>query len=457
MVNSFCGSISHLHKIIHALVKADEKLSVQQSLFYGFQSLLACNLFLGPFVLIAIFQMDVSLAAAFIGMTFFACGIATIIQSGFFLKMQVIQGVSFATFGAIIAVVMGADFATLVGALMVSSVVIILLGQFKLFSKLVRRFIPGLVAGTVIIVVGMALMPITFTSLIGLPGNPGANFLIAGVTFFSLLVFMRLGGSGNTLGKVLNVGGVIYAIVLGTIVASFYGQVDFSPVASAPWFAIPKLFPFGAPKFELNAILVFVVIMLISMIESIGTWFTITEMSGEEVNDERMDKGVIGEGLGVFIGSFIGGLPVSSYASNTGVLMVTKVFSRYAAIAAGAIAVTMAFFPKLMFLIAVVPASVIWGVYGIVCIAIVMSGFNSIRRYPTTERNSLVVGIAILATIGTGLLPMAITGSMPGIVSYLFQAAIAIGCIAAIVANLVLPEKKEDLVVETNNSQSVAL
>ena len=109
-------------------VHSDEKLSPKASLFYGFQSLLACNLFLGPLVVIGVLQYDVAMAAAFIGMTFFACGIATIVQSGFFLKMQVIQGMSFACFGAIFAIVMGADFPTLIGALLVSSLFIILLG-----------------------------------------------------------------------------------------------------------------------------------------------------------------------------------------------------------------------------------------------------------------------------------------------------------------------------------------
>lgn len=438
-------------------VKSNEKLSIQNAFFYGFQSLLACNLFLGPIILIGIFQMDVTKAAAFIGMTFLACGLATIIQSGFFLKMQVIQGVSFATFGAIIAVVMGADWATLVGALIVSSIFIILLGYFKLFSKLVNKFIPGLIAGTVIIVVGTALIPVTFSSIVNLPGKPGVNFFIAAITFLCLVVFMRLGRLQNRVGKLLSIGGVIYAIVIGTIVASFFGQVDMSPVIAADWFNIPKLLPFGAPKFELNSILVFLVIMVISMIESIGTWFTLTELSGEEVNDARIDKGVMGEGIGVLVGSFVGGLPVSSYASNTGVLVMTKVFSRYAAIAAGVIAIVMAFCPKLMYLIAIVPSSVIWGVYTLVAISVLMSGFNSIHKYPTTERNNLVVGMAIFMTVGAGLLPMSIVGAMPGIISYLFQAAIAIGVITAVAANLLLPAKAEDkiLVSELQSKTSI--
>ena len=423
---------------------SNDKIGIKNSFFYGFQSLLACNLFLGPIVLIGIFQMDVAAAAAFIGTTFLACGIATLLQAGLFLKMQVIQGVSFATFGAIVAVVMGADWPTLVGALLVSSAFIFILGATRVFSKLVRIFIPGLIAGTVIIIVGLALIPVTFTSIVGLPGNPGVNFFIAGITFVAVVLFMRLGQFKSKFSQLINIGSVIYAMILGTIVAAFFGQVDLSPVMDAPWFAIPKLFPFGPPKFEMNSILIFLVIMIISMLESVGTWFTITELSGEEVDDKRLDKGVMGEGIGVFIGSLFGCLPISSYASNTGVLVITKVFSRYAALAAGVIAILMSFFPKLMYLIAIVPSSVIWGIYALICISILMSGFSSIQRYPKSERNNLVVGISILATIGAGLIPMDIVMGMPGLVSYMFQAPIAVGVTVAIVANLVIRAKDED-------------
>lgn len=425
-------------------VHANEKLSVKASLFYGFQSLLACNLFLGPMVVIGVLQYDVAMAAAFIGMTFFACGIATIIQSGFFLKMQVIQGMSFACFGAIFAVVLGADFATLVGALIVSSIFIILLGALGIFSKFVKFFIPGMIAGTVIIVVGIALMPVTFTSILNIEGNVGVNFFLAGVTLALLILFMRLASMQNKVGKIFGVGGVIYAIIIGTIIASFFGQVDLSPVASAKWFALPKVFPFGLPKFEMNSIFVFLVIMVVSMIESVGTWFTITEISGEKIDEKRMNKGVMGEGIGVLVGSVFGGLPISSYASNTGVLVMTKVFSRYAAIAAGVIAIVLAFCPKLMFVIAIVPPQVVWGVYAMICIQVLLSGINSVRKYPASERNNIVIGTAVFATIGAGLLPVVLVNAMPGIVGYLFAAPIAIGCIVVIAMNLIVPAKDSD-------------
>lgn len=426
------------------VIGSDEKLKLGQSLFYGFQSILACNLFLGPIVIIGVMQMDVKSAAALIAMTFLACGIATLIQSGLFLKYQVIQGMSFATFGAVIAIAIQADFATVFGSLMVASVILILIGFLKIFSKIVNKLIPGLVAGTVITIIGIALMPITWNSLITIPGNPAVNFLEAGITFVAMLVFMRLGGLGNRAGRILSIGAVIYAIVIGTIVASIFGHVDLSPVAAAPWFAIPQFLPFGPPKFDLNAILVMTFIIIVVMVESVGTWFTYSELSGEKLDSKRIDKGVIGEGIGCFIGTFIGGLPVTSYASNSGVLVVTRVFSRYAALAAGGIAIFMALCPKLMYLIAVVPSSVIWGVYAVICMAVTMSGLASIRSYPLTERNNLVLGIPILITIGVSLLPAALVQSMPPLLSYLFGSAICVGALTAIIVNLIVPAKKED-------------
>ena len=426
------------------IIGSAEKLSIWQSLFYGFQSVLACNLFLGPIVIIGIMKMDIASAAALISMTFLACGIATVIQSGFFLKFQVIQGMSFATIGAIIAIATQADFATFAGALIVASIVLMLVGWSKIFSKIVNNFIPGLVAGTVILIIGLSLMPITFNSLLAIPGNPGINFLEAGVTFTAMIVFMRLAHLPNKIGRISMVGAVIYAIAIGTFFASPFGHVDLSPVASAPWFAVPELFPFGAPKFELNSSLIMSFILLIVMVESIGTWFSISEMSGEKLDSDRIDKGVVGEAAGCLIGSFFGGLPVTSYASNSGVIAVTKVFSRYAAIGGGVIAVVMALCPKLMFLIAVVPSSVVWGIYGVICIMIMMSGLMSIRNYALTERNILVIGTTVLATIGATVLPPPLVQSMPPLLSYLFSSSICIGALTAIIMNLILPAKTAD-------------
>jgi len=170
-------------------------------------------------------------------------------------------------------------------------------------------------------------------------------------------------------------------------------------------------------------------------------------MSGENLDKKRIDRGVFGEGLGCFIGSLFGALPVTSYASNAGVLAVTRVFSRHAAMAAGAIAIAMALCPKLMYVIALVPSSVIWGIYAVICVAVLMSGWASLRAYPLTERNYLLVGVSILTTIGAGLIPMPLIMSMPPVIGYLLSSTVSIGALTAIIMNQILREKAEDRAV----------
>ncbi|SHI53118.1 Permease family protein, partial [Parasporobacterium paucivorans DSM 15970] len=129
------------------VVGIDEKIGVGSALFLGFQSVLACNLFLGPVVLIAVMQLNISDATALIALTFLACGLATVIQAGLFLKYPVIQGMSFASLGAIIAIASKQGFAVCFGSIIISGLVIVALGYLKVLSKVVKHIIPPIVAG----------------------------------------------------------------------------------------------------------------------------------------------------------------------------------------------------------------------------------------------------------------------------------------------------------------------
>jgi NCS2 family nucleobase:cation symporter-2 len=433
-------------------IGVDERLGVGQSLFLGLQSVLACNLFLGPVVIIGALAMGVEDASALIAMTFFACGIATIIQSAVFLNYPVIQGMSFATIGAFLAIAGASDWATAFGSVIPAAIVIIIVGFTGLFSIIVRKFIPPFVAGTVIVCIGVNLMFVSWTSIINAAGDVGTNFLEAGVSFAVLLAFIFMGNKPTLMGKILRTGCVVYAMALGTVVSSFFGHVDLTPVKEAAWFAFPNLLPFGMPKFDLTASLVMTFILLVVLVESLGSWFTISVLSGSEMTDKRINKGVIGEGLGCLIGSLVGGIPVTSYGSNAGVVAVTRVFSKWAAVGAGALCILMALCPKLMSLIAIIPATVVWGVFALVCTLIMMSGYQSIQQYPLHDHNSMVVGLSVLATIGSSLMPAQIIASMPQIFGYIIGAPIVVGALSAILFNIILPKPDEGEVKQVDTS-----
>jgi len=431
------------------VVGVDVYLGPGRTLFLGLQSVLACNLFLGPVVIIGATALGVHDAALLIALTFLSCGVASILQSAFFLKYPIIQGMSFATIGAVLAIGAKSGMATVAGAVIIASVILVLIGLFKIFSKVVKRFAPPIVAGTVIIVIGVSLMPIVWNSLLTAPGSVSQNFLIAGISFAVLLLIMGLGNNlENKFGSVLRIGSVVWAMIIGTVVAAMFGQVDLTPVAEAPWFAFPELLPYGMPQFEIGPALVMTFILLVVLVESLGSWFTVSVLANEEMSPKQLDRGVIGEALGCLLGGLTSTVPVTSYGSNAGVIAMTRVLSRWTAVGAGVICVVMALCPKLMNVIAIIPATVVWGVFGVVTILILMSGIQAITPYPLTDRNAFVVGVPVLATIGTSLLPPSVVADMPALLGYLCSSAIAVGAVTAIIMNVILPKHGKMLTEE---------
>jgi uracil-xanthine permease len=423
-------------------IGVDEKLGWGKSLFYGFQSVIALNLFLGAVVIAGALKLDVTNTTIMVTVSFFAIGIATCIQAGLFMKYPVVQGVSFATIGAIVAIAMNQGLATAFGSLILGAVIITVLGYFNIFSKILK-FIPPVVAGTVVVVIGISLMFTTFDNLIGSPGPVSKNFLLAFIVFLLILTFMVIGNLKLRVSIILSRGGVLYAIIITTIIASFMGLTDFSSVKKASWFSPPPLFPFGILKFDLTSSLIFVFIYFIVMIETVGNWFAISFTAKSTLSDKRIDKGILGEGIGCFIGSLLCSAPVTSYATNCGVIAVTKVYSYWAAVGAGVIIIVLSFCTKLMFLIASIPGPIMWGTLGAMSIMVLMSGFRSMHHIELSDRNILIIGIPVFITICVSLLPAEIRNSMPTLLRFLFSSSITVGALVAVVVNLVIPSEKE--------------
>ena len=423
-------------------IRVDEKLGFGKSLFYGFQSVIALNLFLGAVIIAGILKLDVANTAVMVTVSLLAIGIATCIQAGFFMRYPVVQGVSFATIGAIVAIAMNQDLATAFGSLILGGVIITILGYFNIFSKLLR-FIPPVVAGAVVVVIGVSLMFTTFNSLLDSPGPPGKNILLAFVAFLLIFFFMVVGNLNLSISNIISRGGVLYAIIITTVIASFMGMTDFSSLTQASWFSLPPVFPFGAPKFELMSSLIFVFIYFIVMIETVGNWYAISFTAKSSLTDKRIDKGILGEGLGCLIGALLGSAPVTSYATNCGVIAVTRVYSYWAAVGAGIIIIVLSFCPKLMFLIASIPGPVMFGTLGAMSIMVLMSGLRSMHHLELNDRNILIIGIPVFITVCVSLLPAEIRDTMPTLLSFLFSSSITVGALVAVIINLILPLKEE--------------
>lgn len=433
-------------KGVNLLVGVEDKISIGEAFVLGLQHVLAMDLYIIPIILAGILSLDTTNTAFLIQMSFIAAGFATIIQTGLCMRLPIMQGPSYIPIGALAAIGGKLGLPGMIGSLIPGAIILALFGYpLRLLSKIVKRFIPPIVGGTVIIIVGISLMPVAMTNIYNAPGDIKVNSLIGFVSALLLVSCMILGTRLKGVGKVIRLTSVIIALLGGTFTAFKLGATDFSAVGGAAWFSLPKLFPFGKPVFDINAILTMIFIYLVILVETTGTWFAVSAVTGSKLDDKRFNNGAIGEGIGCFIGALFGGTPMTGYSTNAGIIAVTGVASRMAITAGGFILIVLGMIPKFMSVIACIPEVVINGVFAVVCVIIAMNGFRAIQHIELNERNMMVIGLPILFTLGATVLPKEILYSMPDLLIYVLSSGIAVGAISAVILNILLPESSEEV------------
>ena len=327
-------------------------------------------------------------------------------------------------------------------ALLATLIVVSSLFQFLLGSRLVllRRVVTPLVAGTVIMLVAVTIMPIAFNLLARPPeGAPAAaapaSFGVTLVSMAGLALFAT--GAWRLWGPVLGV-------TAGCAVAAFYGIYDTGRVAAAPWFGLP---PIGWPGFDLTfgssfwALLpVFVLVVAIDTVRTIGGSISIQQVSWRQprATDFRSVQGTIGaSGLANLLSGLVGTLPNTTYSSSISVAALTGVAARNVGVCVGILIIIFSFFPKATAVILAIPNPVVAG-YIIVLISLLfVVGTRIVVRDGLDSRKSIVVGVAFW--LGVGFQNRQIFSDQLGdAVASILENGIAAGGLAAIVMAIAL-------------------
>lgn len=333
-------------------------------------------------------------------------------------------------------------------------------GFLGLFIKPLRRFFPSVVTGTVVMAIGLSLISVGINFFGGGNTNPDfgstANLLLG---LFVLIVIICLrhftrGFVSQTAILIGIVAGYIVATIMGFILPTtgvsadgaeytYSWVVQWDQVASANWFAIPKILPV-ALQFNASAILPMLIMFIVTAVETIGDTAGVTQGGlNREPTDKELSGSVICDGLGSTLASLFGVLPNTSFSQNVGLVNLTKVVNRYS-IACGAIFLVLCgLFPKISAIVSIMPQSVLGGAAVMMFASIVISGINLITREPLTGRNTTIVAIALGLGYGIGAHSTALQ-FMPDFISQLFgESGIVPAFLFAAILNICLPEDKE--------------
>lgn len=430
-------------------VQPDEKISVVKSVILGFQHVLAMDIYVVPFLIAMLIGLQPNQSSALIQSTFIAAGLATIVQSYFCMKLPIAQGPSYVPLGAIISIYAASGggelgWSSVLGASLIGAILVIILGYAGIFNKIVKTFIPPIVGGTIIFIVGLSLLPVAITDNIygAADASINQNVLLALISGATLLIFVILGTVFGKKGSIFRIISVMMALVIGCISANFMGVLDFSAIGSANWFSRPQLaFVDFSFSFNLSAIITMVIIYLVLLAETTGTWFAVSNVIDKPLSDKNINQGVIGEGIGCLIASALGSTPVTGYSTNAGIISITGIASRRVFLAVGGWFVLFGCSGKLAALISSIPSAVIGGVFAIVCGIIAINGVQVMKNVTIGEKEMYIIAIPMIITLALVLIPDEFLSSLPSFVQYLLGSPILAASLAAIVLNKILPSR----------------
>lgn len=372
--------------------------------------------------------------AYLVAIDLFMCGIATLLQV-FVTKytgvgLPVVLGCTFTAVGPMIAIGSMQGITAIYGALIASGIIILLISG--LFSRIAILF-PPVVLGSVVTIIGISLIPAAINDIGGGQGvKDFGDFRYLGLAGLTIALILILNRYGTVFSKAA---AVLIAVLIGTLVAFGMGMIDFSPVADASWFQMITPFYFGAPTFNITAILTMTLVGLVSMVESTGVFLTLGEITDKKLSKQDLARGYRAEGAATIIGGIFNSFPYTTYSQNVGLVQLTGVKTRKVIIFAGLFLVILGFLPKVATFTTLIPKPVLGGAMLIMFGTVAASGIRILSRVDFAK-NDHVLTVALSLGVGLGIsMNPAIVSGLPEQIRVLTDSPIVAGSLTALLLN----------------------
>jgi len=309
------------------------------------------------------------------------------------------------------------------------------------------KVLPPVVTGSVAAIIGFGL---AFAALDLARNNWGIALLTLLVTvLFSAYLRGFLGMLPVLLGAI--VGYIVSALVVP-------GSVALAPVLAAPVFQVPHVtLPAFGGAFIVTAIVSISIMAIATIPESTAHLYQISlyvdrfaEETGREKYhlDQNIGWNLVFDGVGDFLHGLVGATAGTNYGENNSLMAITRNYSGPALLAAGVIAILLAFVGTLAELVRSVPLAVTGGLAVYLFGVIGMQGIALMQEHKVSmfDARNLAVGATIMVVgiggnIGLGgFIPVVVPGVFPNGLP-----AIATAAVLGILMNLIFlifPSKK---------------
>lgn len=356
----------------------------------------------------------------------FTAGIGTLI---FHLitkgKVPVFLGSSFAFIAPIVAAteLYGLPGA-LSGLIAVGVVYGLVSGVIKIWGlRIIEKIFPAIVVGPVIMIIGLSLAPVAVNMA-------KTNWIISSVSLLTaVLIVVYTKG-------MLKLIPIFMGIVVGYVLSVVMGQVDFTVIKDAAWFALPE---FVRPELNWSAVLYMIPVAFAPIIEHVGDMYAIGGVANKEyVKEPGLHRTLLGDGVATAFAGFFGGPPNTTYSEVTGAIALTKVTDPRVLRIAAITALVFSLIGKVSGFLKTIPQAVLGGIMLLLFGMIAGIGIKTLIEAKTDftkTRNQVIISIVLTVGIGGAQISYG-TFSLAGI---------GLASLVGVILNLILPDTSKPI------------
>lgn len=363
-------------------------------------------------------------------------------------RLPIVMGTSFGFLAVCLSIGGKYGLPGIFGAAIVGGVFQIVLG---LIVKHIRKFFPPLVTGTVLLSIGLGLIP---TGMKYFAGGAGAkdfgsfqNLALGFIVLITILFFKHF-----TKG-ITSMSAILIGLIVGYIVAIPMGKISFAAVANASWVSFPMPLKYGI-EFHADAIFAIMLMYIVSSVETVGNVSGITLTTKRQATDREFSGAIIQDGFGSILAALFNVLPNTSYGQNVGIISMTGVVNRFCIATGTAFLILAGLFPKFGAVIALMPQSVLGGAAVVMFAMMVVGGINQITSEPLQGRNGTIIAVALGLGFGISAVPDVLAHFPQGLKMVLGGSGVVVSGGLAILLNVILPKDKVE--VPEKSGESVA-
>ncbi|MGC1305530.1 MAG: solute carrier family 23 protein [Caulobacteraceae bacterium] len=415
-------------------VGINDRLPPGKMLLLGLQNVFGMTgMFVFPGLLGHAFNLPAPQIAYLYGAAFIGCGICTILQSVWLLRLPVVQGPYAGSFGALLTIGhlqggLGAAYGSFFVAALIWCALSLPIRGRSVVGLLARHLQEPIISGMMVMLIMIQISSVSLPNWIGLrasPGFPWINLLSGAVAVASIIAIMVWGG------RRLRLGAILIGLALGAACYTLFRPISFGAVAAAPLLVVPRAFPFG---FSVRPDLVglFMLVLIPGSMGSMALYKTVADWGGEALSPGRISEGVFGAALGAVAAAVLGGFSTIVYPDNIGMLRATRVGSRYATLAAGVLLILLGACVKFDMLLVIVPSPVIAAAATLLFGVVFMHGVHILAQVEWNDRTLIAAGLSFLVGLGGLFITPEVLQAMPLFVRLILQQPVISGGISLV-------------------------